>query len=323
MPSTEMDVASLSPLAAPPTTRDDFGLVELVALLWRRKLVLLLAVLVGLAIGVTYLNFATYKYTAELRISPVESQAKSLLSRLGGIASAAGLGIGQKAEATPFDYYLEAVYSLEVSEQLAKRPELMRGAFPTEWDGQRWREPQSFVGDLVKTGKRILGIPVYSWRQPDANRLNDWIDENVILIRSTKEAIATLSLTNRDSAFAARLLDELHAESDTVVRRRTLDRTGGTISYLRDTLARVTIAEHREALAEALGEQERQRMMAAADVPYAADRFGDVKISSKPTSPRPVVILALGIIGGLAIGVVGILAHAMIAAARTRARLGV
>lgn len=307
--------------AASPSSRaeDEFTLLDFVVVVARRWWLVIAFSLLGILAASLYLGSATYRYTAELRVSPVEAQGGGLLGRLGGLASVAGLDLPQGEDASPFNLYLEAIYSPEVALQLSDRRELLRGAFETEWDGRRFREPSSPLKGLINASKSTLGVPRYPYRAPDATRLDDWIDDNVKVVKDNKAVLVVITLEHRDPDFSSNFLEALHTTTDRVIRRKTLDRTGGTIAYLQRQLGRVLLAEHREALAEALGEQERSRMMASVNVPFAAERFGIVKVSTRPTSPKPVVSLLFGAAAGFALGVVAAVIFHFLRGRRRRA----
>ena len=307
------------PLAAP---RDEVTFGDVVAMVLARWWLLALGMVLGLWLASVVLSRATIEYTSELKVSPVQAETGGLMRRLGGLASLAGVGgLGKADAATPFDLYLEAYFAPEVAERLAEDPAVLRGAFWKEWSGGRWVEPRSAVGDMVRGLKRLLGAPHTPWREPDAGRLGEWLIDNVVVNRSNRSAIVTISLEHPDPAFAEALLARLHREADQAVRAKTLERTAGTIAYLQRKLGEVLLVEHREALAQALGEQERSRMMASVQgIAFAAEQFGAPRTTSKPTSPRAVVTLGAGLLGGLLLGVLGAIGWHVVAA-RRRARV--
>ncbi len=307
---------------SPLMLRDEFTIGDFLALLLRRWWLLALGLLSGLWLASVLLSSATVQYTSELKVSPVQAETGGLARRLGGLASLAGAaGLGKADVATPFDLYLEAWFSPEVAQRLAEDPAVLRGAFWKEWQDGRFVEPRSSIGDLVAGAKRLLGAPVVPWREPDAARLGEWLIDNVAINRSNRSAIVTISLEHPDPAFAEALLARLHREADAVVRAKTLDRTAGTIAYLERKLAEVQLAEHREALAQALGEQERNRMMASVrGVAFAAEQFGAPRTTSEPTAPRPLVAIVVGAGAGLLLGVLAALAWHVLAQRRAARR---
>jgi hypothetical protein len=114
-----------------------------------------------------------------------------------------------------------------------------------------------------------------------------------------KRSIATVGLTNADPVLAEDFLQTVYREADSHLRQRMDARTTAYIDYISRKIQQVTLAEHREALASALAEQERVLMMARSGQPFAADPLGVVSVSDKPVSPNPLIALVGGTIVGL------------------------
>ncbi len=271
-------------------------------------------VFAGFAAAVGYLNVATYTYEVSFRVSPTESGSGNLANRLGGLAAVAGLSLGADRAVQPFELYVEAFYSPEVAARLSTRPDLMHTAFPDEWNAAagQWEEPHGLVRTIGRSAKSMLGIPVFAWQPPDAERLKVYIEEEVILVRDPKRSVTTFSIDHEDPKFAAELLRGVHDATDAMVRDRALRRANSYIAYLSAKLPEVTLVEHREVLAQTLGEQERIRMMSSSSMPYAAEPLGAPLISPRPTKPRPVLTLAVGILGGGFAGMVAALGRRLL-----------
>jgi uncharacterized protein involved in exopolysaccharide biosynthesis len=98
-----------------------------------------------------------------------------------------------------------------------------------------------------------------------------------------------------------------------------LRRADNSIAYLSEKLKTVSVAEQRVALTATLSDQEKMRMMASSDAPYAADPIGPPTASFKPTSPLPTVVIVGSFVIGTLIGIVA----AMLSDARKRRRRAV
>lgn len=278
----------------------------LMASIARRWIIVAVSVVICVAVAIFYLNIAKYKYTSKLTVSPAQSSSgKGLPSGLGGLASLAGVGVPVDSATGSFQLYVEGLHSRAVAEALAKDPSLMRRAFPDDWDAtkQVWREPVSLFGRMISGAKRVLGLPVFIWTPPDAARLNDFIDEEVVVDEKPKKAIVAISMTHEDPAFANDFLAALSDTSDDIVRARMVARSQEYIAYLTTRLATVTLAEHRSKLADSLSEQERTLMLASSGLPFAAESFGDPAATRRPTAPRPGLVLAGALVFGLLVGI--------------------
>ena len=296
----------------PDIQDDELGLLQIGAILRAGWKFIATSTIIFVAAAVMYLNNAAYLYTAELRVTPVESSASAgKLAGLAGLASVAGLSLPQDSSGMSFSLYLAGLRSREVAERLADQPEIRRTLFANEWNEQRqtFEEPSSPLGAFAKGLKKVLGLPIYAWTPPDAARLHDRLQQDLVVVQDPKTPVVTISFSHTDPEFAARLLTATHEAVDAYLRRKALARSGQYISYLSTKLATVTLAEHRAAIAEALSEQERTRMLASSSLAYAAEPFGRAVVSMKPTSPRPAVVLSIALIVGLLAGGLAVLAR--------------
>ncbi len=255
-----------------------------------------------------YLNFATYEYAASYRVTPVRSDGPGLSSSLSSLAAVAGVSVGRGDAAKPFTLYLNLLKSRDVAALLARDRSLMRSAFNSSWDerAKQWRQPPSKTRWLKNLVRGLAGAPIPAWTPPDAARLQLYLQDHVSVSDDQRNAIATISTTNEDPKFAIKLLDALDRQSDKLVRDRALARAEAAIAYLKATLPTVTLAEHRLALADSLGEQERVRMMSMASSSFAAEQLGAIVASPEPVTPNP--FLTIAALGGL-----GLLSGALVA----------
>ena len=273
----------------------------------RRGWLVALFALAALLIAVAYLRSADYVYTATLRVSPAPSAAGGgpELGALGSLASLTGISVGRSEAATPFRLYVEAVHAREVADRLSRDDALMHTVFANEWDATRrsYRRRQGVLSSLKDGVFGILGIPVTAWTAPDGARLHGFIAADVSVQQSVKSPLVTISLNAVDPAFATRFLSTLDRTIDDYLREKALARSRQNVVYLSQKLAMVTLAEHRQVLASALADQERQLMLANNPAPYAADPFDRVTASLGPTSPRPLPVLISALVAGLLLGV--------------------
>lgn len=286
--------------------RDLFGwTVDIVSRRWPFFVVGLGGALIG---AIVYLHLATYRYTAELRVTAVYS-AQQLPAGLSGIASLAGISLPGDKAVTPIALYSAALRSRDVAAAVVADPVLMRHIFPDEWDAAagRWRDPGGLTQGLVQTAKRLLGIPVQPWSPPDASDVQLHLAKHLAIVEAPRTNITTVAVNDPDPQMAKRLLATLNEAADRHLRERALARSSEYIAYLERKLLDVQVAEYRESLVQALSAQERTRMMASSDAPYAAEPLGAIVASVKPTTPKPVVVLVaatiLGLLAGLALAV--------------------
>lgn len=283
--------------------RDLFGWA--VGLVMRRWPLILAGLGATLLAAIVYLHVATYRYTAELRVTAVFS-AQQMPSGLSGIASLAGISLPGDKAVTPIALYSEAMRSRDVAAAVVADPVLMRHIFAEEWDeaSGRWRDPGGLASGLLDGAKRLLGVPVQPWSPPDAADVQRHLAKNLAIIEAPKTNITTVAVNDPDPEMAKRLLARLNEAADRHLRERALTRATEYIAYLERKLQEVQVADYRETLVQALSAQERTRMMASSDAPYSAEPLGAIVASVRPTTPKPAVILAAALVFGLLLGFV-------------------
>lgn len=312
---TEIDTPVVGGLRIEPALLSPLAILETV---WIYRWIVAACVVVALAAGIIYLDNATYRYTVGLRVAPNSPDSSGLLSKIGGLAAVAGINLPTDKGTSPFDLYVEAITAPDTAQALSHDPGIMHVVFADQWDSgaRKWHPPTGMLYGLSRGLKSLLGLPVMGWHQPGGAELADYIERKVILVRDAKKSIATLELIHQNPAFAGRFLLEMHRTIDASLRRRAAERSREYIGYLTQRLAITQVAEHREALATAIGSEERSLMVASAHSSYAADPFGGTSVSLKPTEPKVAVVLGLAAVVGFAVGVV-------IAIVRRRRRMAI
>jgi uncharacterized protein involved in exopolysaccharide biosynthesis len=273
--------------------------------LWRRRyLQIILFVVMFLAGGITYLHLATYRYEVTLRVTEVAPQSGGM-SQMSSLASAVGVALPGTNGGPAFQLYVEGFPSRVVTDRVAQeRPDLMRRLFADNWSAseQTWREPSSLTLTLSKTARTLLGVPSDDWTPPDGEDLQLVISRTVSVVRTRTSPVVTISMVTPDPVLGRDLLLALHNATDRMLRQRVLVRTEDNIRYLRGELGKVTIAEYREALLRVLTDEEKQQMMARSNVAFSAQPFGMPVRSTRPISPKAMVVLPMSLLLGLLFG---------------------
>ncbi|MGC3982224.1 MAG: Wzz/FepE/Etk N-terminal domain-containing protein [Steroidobacteraceae bacterium] len=282
---------------------DDIDLGQFFSRIFQHWITIGAIVVAAIALAIGYLHAATYEYTAELKVTPVDSGASGLagsLSGLGGLASMVGVNISTGQGVAPSQLYVESLQSRDAARLLIDHESLMHVAFAKEWNAStgKWQEPSGVLRSIKRGVLSALGVPVSPWHAPDEADLQAYLEKNVSVDQDTKTKVITLSTSHADPQFAVQLISALDRAVDNDLRRRALERAQANIEYLSQKLGSVSIAEHRQAIAEALSEQEKQIMMASSGAPFAAEPFGMAAASSEPTNPKPVLVLMLGAVLG-------------------------
>lgn len=279
---------------------DNIDFVAIAMALWQAKWLLLLFLAIAIAGSATYLNLATYRYTAQMQLTAAEHSASRMPSGLAGLGSIVGVDIGPDS-GTSFALFGEAVRSRAVAERLAGNDRIMRGIFSAHWDAdrQQWREPNNPVRAVTRPVKQLLGIPDAPWQQPGAGELRDVLQTRLGVSEDRKKGITTLRFEHPDGELARYLIEQAATEADGFLREKALARANDYVSYLEERLRDTQVAEYRLSLAQNLIGYENMRMMASADSAFAAEAFGPSIVSRRPTSPNPMVVVLTSMLAAL------------------------
>ncbi|MFN3591962.1 MAG: hypothetical protein ACK4TG_07215, partial [Thermaurantiacus sp.] len=177
---------------------------------------------------------------------------------------------------------------------LARRGARAVGQRRRALDDQRLPAPR--IGDGAA---HAFVAPPQAFEPPGPERLQIYLRRNVVISPDRRRAVMTASMRHPDAEFARYVIQRVVQESDNFLRQKSLARSADYIDYLENRLKEVQIAEHRSALTQALSSYEMMRMMASSTVPFTAEPFGQVVTSLEPVSPRPNVVIGIGIFLGL------------------------
>lgn len=292
------------------TSLSQLDVLNLLRIFWMRRLVVGICVAAALVLGIVYLNFAPRTYTIELEIGPVQATGGGIGSKLGGLgdlASLAGVNIPQDGDSMQYRLYLEGIHSRMVADGLAKRTDIMKRLFSNEWDEDThsWKQPEGgAVTGVVDFVRGAMGSKIVAWEPPNGARVQKYLDAQVALVKDNKSPLAKIVYNSTDPQFGVALLQALHDVDDGLLRQKAIARSQQYITYLSERLPSIQNAEHRQAIAEVLSDQEKSMMMASARAAFAAEPFGAPNASYGPTSPRAMTVLLVFLVMGLLIGLV-------------------
>jgi len=300
----------------PKTSAEDIELSSIMLEIWKGKFTILVFLILGIFSGIIYLNNSTFTYTVSLKVMPVRSDASEgssvagLRSQFGILESLAGMSLSSNNN-TDFNLYKEIIYSRTLAEKLSNNKEFMKVVFNYRWNNEtgKWRpEPKKTLSaktkDLIKN---IIGIPVYNYKDPDAEVLQEYIKSNVRFV-SESEFIYSFIMQTADIKSAKLIIELIHLESDKIVKKRTLERTVEHTNFLSSLLTKTFNKDHRTSIIKNLSSEQTKLMMASSSLPYAAEKLNERAISSpRATNPIAKNTLILSSLIGIIIGVFFIL----------------
>lgn len=267
----------------------------------RWKMVLGGALLAAIAVLVVQ-AVQTPEYTARMVLSPTDqgsSNLNSQLGRLSGLASIAGVSLGDKTAVSEFEKFQYLVFSERLGEYQARHGDILKLVFRKRWDAamRQWQRPRTLGQAFRNTVYPIFGLP--AWQAPDGRDLADEYDRRLASRKLGETALLQLSYRDSDPVRAATVLSAIVHDANELLRQDAQRKALSQSAYLRRQLGLAQVQEYRENLAQLLARQEQTLMLAAAEVPYAAEALQPQTISKEPTSQRPFLYAGIAAVVGL------------------------
>jgi hypothetical protein len=281
----------------------------------QRALIVWACVLVCVLVACAVIILPMPAYTVSFVAYPSQtSQDKSLGSTLSSLAGPlAGLiGSSATADVQPFDLFQELIVSPRLAARLIKKdPDILHKIFYKEWDPatKTFHPPHDALSFTQRTFNYIFGLP--AWQPPSATRLGQWLSDNLTITAVNSTSMQQISFTTPYPAFGVRFLKEMNTEADAMIRDQATVTTDAQIAYLETKLAQVQTVDYRQTILSLLSAQETTRMSINKDLPYASAVLQNSYSTDLPTWPNPLVLLAVAVFVGLALGAFTALTVAM------------
>src|SRR5688572_7968341 len=235
---------------------DDIDLREIVLTLWRRRWWLIASVALFTSLFAAVAFLMTPIYRASTVAIPAMNDRSGLgalgpaLGQLGGLASLAGINIGNPGSQT--EEALAVLRSREFTEDFIRDRDLMPLFFADRWDA----EARTWKGDAEDA--------------PTLAQAFKYFDGSVRrILQDKKTSLVTLSIEWRDPVVAAAWANDLIARLNAEMRVRAIASTNASMGYLEKELGSTTTIETREAINRLIEAQINQRMLANVTEQYA------------------------------------------------------
>jgi uncharacterized protein involved in exopolysaccharide biosynthesis len=266
---------------------DDFAAINMLRL-WRamkahRTLIVVLTLVTpALAVALSYLITPTFRAQA-LLASPSQDHngggLGGLLGQYAGLASLAGIDVGRLSPQS-INESVEILRSRAFTERFVTQFKLMPVLFPdpdkmkhppTMWDAyQRFDKIRSISKDTT-TGFIKLTI---DWKDPQ--QASEWANNMVGMLNG-------------------------------YMRERTIVEASRSVGYLQEQLDATAVTERRQMLIRLMESETQKIMLAKAQEEYAVRVLDHAVPPEEKISPKRLLILVSGLLGGFFIGVIAAL----------------
>ena len=290
---------------------DEIDLKELFGVLWAGK-VLIVAITAVFAIGsVLYALSIPNQYKATALLAPAQADVgglSSALGQLGGLASLAGVSIGEGSSSESqiaqeimkswsFVESFIAENNLEVEVYAAEGWSKSSGELKIhddvyDIDTQSWLLADAETGEL---------IPPTSWQ------LFKRFSAMTSVSQDKQSGLVSVSIEYYSPVFAKEWLDLYIAAINEHMQERQVAKVASNISYLEAQIAKTSIAEMREVFYTIIEEQTKNKMVAEASPDYAFVAVSPSMVPEEKSQPKRALICILGTLLGGMLGVLLVL----------------
>lgn len=273
-------------------TEEDLDLAALFSIVWKRRWLIIISVMVCSAAFVALAFTLKPVYRAEIVLVPGNADKGvgglgSMLGQFGGLAAIAGIDVSDSG--AMIEEALAVLRSRGFTEVFLQEEGVMPLLYAKQWDpvAKQWKGPVDEQPTLAQ-GYRRFDTKIRKVTQ-DKKR-------GLIFIQ--------IEWTNRQ--VAAQWANKLVARLNSEMRARAIAQTDASVQYLEKELAATNVVETRSAVSRLMEAQVNQRMYANVTQEYAL-RVVDPALVPDPKDvawPNKPLFLLLGIFLGVFIGVV-------------------
>ena len=286
------------------TYDDEIDLKELFLVLWAGKFLIVAITAVFAISSVLYALSIPNQYKATALLAPAQSDGgglSSALGQLGGLASLAGVSIGEgsSSEAQVAQEIMKSwsfVESFITDNKLDVEVYAARGWSKTSGE-------LKFDDDLYDVDKKTWLLEddqSGEFRPPTSWELFERFSEMLSVSQDNLTGLVSVSIEYYSPQVAKEWLDLYIIAINKHMQARQVAKVSNNISYLEAQIAKTSIAEMREVFYTIIEEQTKNKMVAEASPDYAFVAVSPSMVPEEKSKPSRALICVLGtLIGGM------------------------
>ena len=263
-------------------------------------------VLIGIVSAIfciVFLNTVTHKYTAFMKIGPVDvNETTNNSNGLGAAAGLIGLNIGGSESASSYLVFQETISSTRLANRLIEKNDPRKVFFGSMYDEENdiFVRPKGFVNWIKNIIKNILGYP--DWSEPVASNISTIIENSLIKTSNLDNNFVTYYFEFEDKDFAISFLKDIYEETESLIKEQQKMIASEKKQYYLDALKDVTSDTHRKIISSQIVEQERILSKTGISTPISAMLIDDIDAYPQQTYPKRIQSIFFFVIVGFLSG---------------------
>ncbi len=288
-----------------PPVQDEIDLRELWQVVWQGKWIII-AITFLFALGAVILSLSLPNlYQSKTLLAPSEEAQGGGLSgmagKLGGLASLAGINLGNSGGQNKVDIAIEVLKSRQFVSDFINKYDLLPALMAVDgWDrstGEVRYDPDIYDKDKKQWVREV--------KPPKKAEPSSWEAyeefKNVLAVsKDEKTGFVTIAVEHYSPVVAQRWTQLLVKEINEVVRKKDVDEAQRSISYLQEKMSQVPLAEMRNVFYQLIEEQTKTIMLAEVRDEYIFSTIDPPVVPEEKAKPKRALICILGtLIGGM------------------------
>lgn len=298
--------------ASPAGDNREISLYDLI-LIVRRKWAILVwstASVTLLALAIALISEPIYRTSVVVAPLSIEAGGPSGLGALGGslggLASLAGIGGG---EGGAIEQNLAILQSRTLADRFIEKYDMRKDMFPDEWDAdaKRWKNP-----GLVKRLRNFLSssLPTGGEEDKNADHAGPTAEETFLefdkrrQVQLNKESgLVTVSFDGQSARKVAEWTSLYLKEANEYIRSREIAEANDRLAYLSEQARIASVVEVRDAISKLMESELKRAMLANVRSEFAFKTIDPAFVPELRVWPKRGLLLAMGMFGGLLMGV--------------------
>ena len=290
---------------------DEIDLKELFATLWHGKLIISAITGIAAAISVVLALSQPNIYIASALLTPVEGSAgglSGLMKQYGGLASLAGVSLPGAQEDSRAQLGMELMKSRAFIRDFVERHDIL----PELMAVKSWEQASGEVlydEDLydAATGIWVRDVNPPQLPQPSAQEAHKAFIEILGISEDKQTGYVSVSIEHQSPVVAAQWVSWLVKDVNATVRMQDVDEAERSIEYLKQQVAKTSLADLQTVFFELIQSQTETVMLAEVRPEYIFKTIDPAVVPEEKSKPSRALICVLGTLLGGMLGVVIVL----------------
>ena len=290
---------------------DEIDLKELFATLWHGKLIISAITGIAAAISVVFALSQPNIYIASALLTPAEgsgSGLSGLMKQYGGLASLAGVSLPGAQEGSRAQLGMELMKSRAFIRDFVERRDIL----PELMAVKSWEQASGEVlydADLydAATGIWVRDVNPPQLPQPSAQEAHKAFIEILGISEDKQTGYVSVSIEHQSPVVAAQWVSWLVKDVNATVRMQDVDEAERSIEYLKQQVAKTSLADLQTVFFELIQSQTETVMLAEVRPEYIFKTIDPAVVPEEKSKPSRAFICVLGTLLGGMLGVVIVL----------------